>query len=94
MIPCFVTSLTQLNRTFWSCPQPLFQSEATCEATDMKRIFYSLEKKTHFHKKGFTLWNSEMAYTTKFKKSVILTSDSSFQSPVPITLGSGSEIKF
>ena len=43
------------NRLFQSCPKPLFQSEAKCEAIDMKMISYSHANKTHFHKKGFTL---------------------------------------
>ena len=29
------------NRPFPSCPKPLFQSEAKCEAIDVKNIFYS-----------------------------------------------------
>ena len=36
-------------------PKPLFQSEARCEAIDVKMISYSLANKTHFHKKGFEL---------------------------------------
>ena len=43
------------NRLFQSCPNPLFQSEAKCEAIDMKMMSYSHANKTHFHKKGFTL---------------------------------------
>ena len=39
---------------FPSCPKPLFQSEANCEATDMKTIFHSRANKTHYQKKGFT----------------------------------------
>ena len=35
--------------------KPLFQSEATCEAIDMKMFSYSQANKTHFHKKGFAL---------------------------------------
>ena len=38
-----------------SCPKPLFRSEATREATDMKMIFYSHVNKTHFHNKGLAL---------------------------------------
>ena len=39
-----------------SCPKPLFQSEAKCEAIAMKMIFYSRGNKTeHFHKKSFAL---------------------------------------
>ena len=41
-----------LNRPFPKCPKPLFQSEAKCEAIDMKMFFYSHVRKTHFHKKG------------------------------------------
>ena len=43
------------NRPFMSCPKPLFQSEATREATDMKIIFYSHVNKVHFHNKGLVL---------------------------------------
>ena len=34
---------------------PLFQTQAKCEAIDMKIIFYSHANKTHFHKIGFAL---------------------------------------
>ena len=44
-----------LYRPFPSCPKPLFQSEAKCEAIDMKMSFYFHAHKTHFHKKGFVL---------------------------------------
>ena len=43
------------NTLFTTCPKLLFQSEAKCEAIDMKMIPYSHANKTHFHKKGFTL---------------------------------------
>ena len=37
-------------------PKPLFQSEAKCEAIDMKMSFYSHANKTHFpQNKGFAL---------------------------------------
>ena len=39
---------------FPSCPKPLFQSEAKCEAIDGKVLFYSHANKP-FHKKGFAL---------------------------------------
>ena len=47
-----------------------FQSEAKCEAIDMKMIFNYDVNKTLLHNKGFALslvesesfWNSEMAY--------------------------------
>ena len=42
-----------LLRPFPSVPKPLFQSEAKCEAIDMKRIFNYPANKTHFHNKGF-----------------------------------------
>ena len=35
--------------------QAFFQSEAKCEAIDMKTIFYSHASKTHFHKNVFVL---------------------------------------
>ena len=44
-----------LFRPFPSYPNPLFQSEAKCEAIDMKMIFYSHANKTHFHKNGLAL---------------------------------------
>ena len=59
------------NRSFPSSKKSRFQSEAKCEAIDMKMIFNYDANKTHFHKKGFALslvlkvrffWNSEMAY--------------------------------
>ena len=40
---------------FLSCPMPLFQSEAKCEAMDMTINFHSHSNKTHFNKKGFAL---------------------------------------
>ena len=41
-----------LELHFGSCPKPLFQSEAKCEAIAMKMVFYSRPNKTqHFHKK-------------------------------------------
>ena len=36
-------------------PKPLFQSDAKCEAIDMKMAFHSHANKTHFHEKGFAL---------------------------------------
>ena len=39
-----------------------FKARPKCEALDMKMIFYSQEKKTHFYKKGFALnlvWTCE-----------------------------------
>ena len=41
------------DRPFPSSPEPLFQSEAKCEALGGKMIFNSRGNKTHFHKKGF-----------------------------------------
>ena len=37
------------------CPNPLFQCEAKCEIIEVKMIFHSHAKKTHFHKKGLHL---------------------------------------
>ena len=65
----------QANRPFRSCPKPLIQNEAKDKAIDMKRIFYSLANKTHFHKKRFrsqlhfkseSSWNSQMAIWSWF----------------------------
>ena len=41
------------NEPFLSCSKPLFQSEAKCEAIDMKMFLYSHANITHFHKIGF-----------------------------------------
>ena len=38
-----------------SCFKPLFQSEAKCEAIDLKMIFNFHAQKTHFPNKGFAL---------------------------------------
>ena len=48
------------NRLFPNWPTPLFQSEAKCEAIDLKIFFffYSHKNKTHFHKKGLALLES------------------------------------
>ena len=45
------------NRPLPWCSKPRFQSEARCEAIDVKMIYYkySHANKTHFHKKGFAL---------------------------------------
>ena len=43
------------RRPFSKCPKPLFRGEANCEADDVTMICYSHAKKTHFHKKAFTL---------------------------------------
>ena len=58
------------NRPFPSCPNPLFQGEAKCEAIYKKKISYSSANKDRFHKKGraqgivwkWKFWNLEMAY--------------------------------
>ena len=44
-----------IGAPFPNCSKPLFQSEAKCEATDMKMIFHSHANKTHLYKKGFAL---------------------------------------
>ena len=36
-----LTPAILFNWPFPSCPKPLFQSEAKCEAIDVKNIFYS-----------------------------------------------------
>ena len=45
----------QDNRPFPSSKKSHFQSEAKCEAIDMKMIFNYDANKTHFHNKGFAL---------------------------------------
>ena len=45
----------QFNRPFPSSKKSHFQSEAKCEAIDMKMIFNYDANKTHFHNKGFAL---------------------------------------
>ena len=46
---------TKENRPFPSSKKSHFQSEAKCEAIDMKMIFNYDANKTHFHNKGFEL---------------------------------------
>ena len=43
------------NRPFPSSKKSHFQSEAKCEAIDMKMIFNYDANKTHFYNKGFAL---------------------------------------
>ena len=43
------------NRPFPSSKKSNFQSEAKCEAIDMKMIFNDDANETHFHNKGFAL---------------------------------------
>ena len=45
----------QNNRPFPSSKKSHLQSEAKCEAIDMKMIFDYDANKTHFHNKGFAL---------------------------------------
>ena len=57
--------VNEINRPFPSSKKSHFQSEAKCEAIDMKMIFNYDANQTHFHNKGFwkwDFWNSEMAY--------------------------------
>ena len=44
-----------VNRPFQNYPKRLFQSEAKCEAIDVKMIFIIMHIQTHFLKKGFAL---------------------------------------
>ena len=44
-----------LNRPFPSSKKSHFQSEAKCEAIDMKMIFNYYANISHFHNKGFAL---------------------------------------
>ena len=44
-----------LNRPFPSSKKSHFESEAKCEAIDLKMIFNNDANKTDFHGKGFTL---------------------------------------
>ena len=46
-------SLTRVSKS--SCLKPLFQSEAKCDAINIKMVFCSRANKTHFHMKGFAL---------------------------------------
>ena len=43
------------NRPFPSSKKSNFQSEAKCEAIDMKMIFNYDANETHFHNKGFAV---------------------------------------
>ena len=49
------TAKSNCNRPFPSSKKSHFQSEAKCEAIDMKMSFYSHANRTHFHNKGFAL---------------------------------------
>ena len=46
---------SEVNRPFPSSKKFHFQSEAKCEAIDMKMIFNYDADETHFHNKGFAL---------------------------------------
>ena len=48
-------NLGKTNRPFPSSKKSQLQSEAKCEAIDMKMIFNYDANKTHFHNKGFAL---------------------------------------
>jgi len=53
-------SLVLSNPSFPSCLKALFQSEAYCQAVNMKMILHSHANKSHFHKKGIaseSFWN-------------------------------------
>ena len=52
---CTAKVASQNNRPFPSSKKSHFQSEAKCEAIDMKMIFNYDANKTHFHNKGFAL---------------------------------------
>ena len=41
--------------SLFTCPKPLFQSDAKWEAIDIRMGFYSHVDKTHFQDKGFAL---------------------------------------
>ena len=43
------TNMAAMTSSENTCLKPLFQSEAKCEAIDMKMILYSHANKTHFH---------------------------------------------
>lgn len=48
--------MSMRNRPFPSSLKPLFQSEAECEAIDLKMIFFLFSyNKTHLHNKSFAL---------------------------------------
>ena len=48
-------NVSYINRPFPSSKKSHLQSEAKCEAIDMKMIFNYDANKTHFHNKGFAL---------------------------------------
>ena len=52
VVPVFIC-IFFINRPISIFFKPLFQSEAKCEAIDMKMNFYSHANKTHFHNRGF-----------------------------------------
>ena len=47
--------INERNRPFPSSKKSHFQSEAKCEAIDMKMIFNYYANISHFHNKGFAL---------------------------------------
>ena len=51
----FLICIFFINRPISIFFKPLFQSDAKCEAIDMKMSFCSHANKTHFHNKGFVL---------------------------------------
>ena len=60
VIPCYRAVLkktfkVRFNRPFPSSKKSHFQSEAKCEAIDVKIIFNYDANKTHFHNNGFAL---------------------------------------
>ena len=44
-------AFTSDNRPFPSCPKPLFQNKAKCEAIDMKILFIFMQMKLIFTRK-------------------------------------------
>ena len=55
MILHLAASKPTVKSPLLSCLKALFQSEAKCEAIDMKMIFYSHVNKTYFYHKGFAV---------------------------------------
>ena len=48
-------NLTDFRKTVETGADPRLQSEAICEAIDMRMFFYSHANQTPFHKRGFAL---------------------------------------
>ena len=58
-------NILQINRPFPSCPKPLFQSEAKCQANDMKEMQFLFQASMN-GKVGFAAFNSDSGFEPVF----------------------------